>query len=113
MDRKWTGPKCDERLCLQAFSHFKVGQSGPPFRFQRPAHEAVATNTAMTTETQKRGLMREARRKLRMTQLTLARRVGCTESLITKIETGRSTPQPWLKEVIAGELNINTWEVGQ
>ena len=56
--------------------------------------------------------MREARRQLRMTQLALARRVGCTESLITKIETGRSTPQPWLKEAIARELNLHTWEVG-
>ena len=55
--------------------------------------------------------MREARRKLRMTQLALARRVGCTESLITKIETGRSVPQQWLKEAIARELNIHTWEV--
>jgi len=66
----------------------------------------------MNTETQKTGLMREARRKLRLTQLALARRVGCTESLITKIETGRSTPQQWLKEAIARELSIHTWEVG-
>ena len=66
----------------------------------------------MNTNIQKTGLMREARRQLRMTQLALARRVGCTESLITKIETGRSTPQPWLKEAIARELNLHTWEVG-
>ena len=66
----------------------------------------------MNTDIQKTGLMREARRQLRMTQLALARRVGCTESLITKIETGRSTPQPWLKEAIARELNLHTWEVG-
>ena len=66
----------------------------------------------MNTETQKTGLMRDARRRLRLTQLALARRVGCTESLITKIETGRSTPQPWLKEAIARELDIHTWEVG-
>lgn len=56
--------------------------------------------------------MKEARRKQRMTQLALSRRVGCTESLITKIETGRATPQSWLKEAIARELNIPTWEVG-
>jgi DNA-binding XRE family transcriptional regulator len=66
----------------------------------------------MNTEIQKTGLMREARRRLRMTQLSLSRRVGCTESLITKIETGRSNPQQWLKEAIARELSINTWEVG-
>ena len=66
----------------------------------------------MNTEIQKTGVMREARRKLRMTQLALSRRVGCTESLITKIETGRCRPHQVLKEAIARELNIHTWEVG-
>jgi ribosome-binding protein aMBF1 (putative translation factor) len=56
--------------------------------------------------------MREARRLLGWTQLELARRVGCTESLVTKIETGRATPQQWLKAAIARALNIHTWEVG-
>ena len=56
--------------------------------------------------------MREARRRLGWTQLELARRVGCTESLVTKIETGRATPEQRLKETIAHELNIQTWEVG-
>jgi ribosome-binding protein aMBF1 (putative translation factor) len=56
--------------------------------------------------------MRDARRRLGWTQLVLARRVGCTESLVTKIETGRATPEQWLKEAIARELNIHTWEVG-
>ncbi len=56
--------------------------------------------------------MHEARRRLRWTQLELARRVGCTESLITKIETGRATPERDLKEAIAAELGIHTWEVG-
>ena len=56
--------------------------------------------------------MREARRRLGWTQLTLAQRVGCTESLVTKIETGRATPERELKEAIANELNIPTWEVG-
>jgi ribosome-binding protein aMBF1 (putative translation factor) len=58
-------------------------------------------------------IMREKRRRLRLRQLDLARRVGCTESLIRKIETGRSTPDQWLKEAIATELGIRTWEVGQ
>ena len=47
-----------------------------------------------------------------MTQLELARRVGCSESQITKIETGRANPDGWLKEAIAKELGIATWEVG-
>ena len=60
-----------------------------------------------------RGLaMREARRRLGLTQLDLAQRVGCTESLVTKIETGRANPEQSLKEAIARELNIQTWEVG-
>lgn len=57
--------------------------------------------------------MREARRRLKLTQLALSRKVGCTESLITKIETGRSTPAMWIKEAIARELGIHTWEVGE
>jgi DNA-binding XRE family transcriptional regulator len=47
-----------------------------------------------------------------MTQFDLARAVGCSESQIAKIETGRATPEAWLKEAIAKELNIQTWEVG-
>ncbi len=56
--------------------------------------------------------MRDARKRLRIRQLDLARRVGCSESQITKIETGRANPEEWLKEVIAKELCIETWEVG-
>ncbi|MBX3744136.1 MAG: helix-turn-helix transcriptional regulator [Verrucomicrobiae bacterium] len=56
--------------------------------------------------------MREARRRLRLTQFALAKRVGCSESQITKIETGRATPEKWLKEAIARELGVATWEVG-
>ncbi len=56
--------------------------------------------------------MRDARRRLGWTQLELARRVGRTESQITKIETGRATPEQSLKEAIARELIIHTWEVG-
>ena len=56
--------------------------------------------------------MREARRRLRLNQLNLARRVGCSESQISKIETGRVTPDKWLKEAIARELGVATWEVG-
>lgn len=73
----------------------------------------MVTKMTMNPEIQRRGVMSEARRKLRMTQLALSRRVGCTESLVTKIETGRATPAQWLKEAIARELNIQTWEVGQ
>jgi ribosome-binding protein aMBF1 (putative translation factor) len=56
--------------------------------------------------------MREARRRLRLSQIDLARRVGCSESQISKIETGRVTPDKWLKEAIARELGVATWEVG-
>lgn len=67
----------------------------------------------MKIEVQTSGVMREARRRLKLTQLALSRRVNCTESLISKIETGRAMPATWLKEAIARELGIHTWEVGQ
>jgi DNA-binding XRE family transcriptional regulator len=66
----------------------------------------------MKTEVQTGRVMREARLRLRITQFTLSRRVGCSESQITKIETGRTEPAQWLKEAIARELNIHSWEVG-
>lgn len=56
--------------------------------------------------------MREARRRLGWTQLDLARRAGCTESMVTKIETGRCEPHLQLKQKIADLLGIHTWEVG-
>ena len=56
--------------------------------------------------------MRDARRHLGWTQLELARRAGCTESLVTKIETGRSVPDAPLKQRLADALGIHTWEVG-
>ena len=56
--------------------------------------------------------MAGARRRKGWTQFDLARRVGCTESQITKIETGRIDPADWLKEAIARELGIKTWECG-
>ena len=56
--------------------------------------------------------MRTTRRAKRWTQFKLAKRVGCSESQISKIETGRATPEAWLKEAIAQELSIGTWEVG-
>ncbi len=56
--------------------------------------------------------MRDSRRRLGLTQLDLAQRAGCTESLITKIETGRCLPEAELKQRIAELLGIHTWEVG-
>lgn len=67
----------------------------------------------MKTKNNRGQAMRDARRRLSLTQLDLAERVGCTESLVTKIETGRATPEQSLKEAIARELGIQTWEVGQ
>ncbi len=57
-------------------------------------------------------LTREARLRKRLTQFSLARRAGCSESQIAKIETGRANPPRWLKEAVARELDIQTWEVG-
>jgi transcriptional regulator with XRE-family HTH domain len=73
---------------------------------------AKQTTKNMKTKSNAGQAMRAARRRLGWTQLELARRVGCTESLVTKIETGRATPERELKEAIANELNIPTWEVG-
>jgi len=67
---------------------------------------------AVITQNRKAGVMRDARRQKRWTQFDLAQRVGCSESQITKIETGRADPESWLKEAIARELGIATWEVG-
>jgi len=65
----------------------------------------------MTTKNETARPMRDARRRKGWTQLALARRVGCSESQIAKIETGRSVPEGLLKEAIARELDIRTWEV--
>jgi ribosome-binding protein aMBF1 (putative translation factor) len=66
----------------------------------------------LKTKNNKGQAMRDARRRLGLTQLDLAGRVGCTESQVTKIETGRAMPEQSLKEAIARELGIQTWEVG-
>jgi ribosome-binding protein aMBF1 (putative translation factor) len=69
---------------------------------------------AVNTTTNESRAVRTARQRRRWTQLELARRVGCSESQVAKIETGRVTEiVPWLKEAIARELGIQTWEVGQ
>ncbi len=65
-----------------------------------------------TTQNGKARVMRAARGRLEMTQFDLARKVGCSESQITKIETGRATADHNLREAIAHELGIQTWEVG-
>jgi DNA-binding XRE family transcriptional regulator len=72
----------------------------------------VKKTTIMSTGPQTSRVMREARLRLHITQFMLSRRVGCSESQITKIETGRIEPAQWLKEAIARELDIHTWEVG-
>jgi ribosome-binding protein aMBF1 (putative translation factor) len=57
------------------------------------------------------GSVASARQAKRWTQLDLAQRVGCSESQIAKIETGRAEPPNWLKEAIGRELELKTWEV--
>lgn len=56
--------------------------------------------------------MKDARHRRGWTQFQLARSVGCSESQIGKIETGRISPKSWLKEAIARELGIHVGEVG-
>jgi ribosome-binding protein aMBF1 (putative translation factor) len=70
------------------------------------------TTKTVKTKNSKGQAMRDARRRLGWTQLDLAQRAGCSEAQVTKIETGRLTPEQWLKEAIARELNIASWEVG-
>lgn len=57
-------------------------------------------------------VMREARRRLGVTQFELAQRAGCSEGQVSKIETGRIRPEEWLRQAIARELGIKSWEVG-
>ena len=58
-------------------------------------------------------ITRDARQTKRLTQQELAHRVGCSESQIARIETGRAlNPARWLKEALARELEIKSWEVG-
>jgi DNA-binding XRE family transcriptional regulator len=77
-----------------------------------PDQKAKKKGILVRTKNEKCRVMRSARGRLGMTQFDLARAVGCSESQIAKIETGRATPEAWLKEAIAKELNIQTWEVG-
>ena len=57
-------------------------------------------------------VMRLARRRQSLTQLDLARLVGCTESMASRMETGRTYPDAELKARVAEVLGIETWEVG-
>jgi len=56
--------------------------------------------------------MKAARMLKGLTQHDLAQLVGCTEALVSKIETARAEPERELKERIARALEIETWEVG-
>jgi len=56
--------------------------------------------------------MKAARAARGLTQHDVARRVGCTESQISKIETGRCRPAFEIRKRIAEALGINPWEVG-
>lgn len=65
----------------------------------------------MKTKNYESQAMGDARRRLGMSQLDLGRRGSCTESKVTKIETGRATSAEWLKEAISHEPSSATWEV--
>ena len=73
----------------------------------------ASDRAAMTMQTENTRQIKAARYRRRWTQFDLARRVGCSESQIAKIETGRISPRDWLKEAITRELGIKTWEVGR
>lgn len=57
--------------------------------------------------------LKAARSRLKLTQLALSRLVGCSESKIAKIETGRATPDSELRQALARELQIAPWEVAR
>jgi DNA-binding XRE family transcriptional regulator len=56
--------------------------------------------------------MKAARALKALTQRKLAALVGTREIEISRIETGGVSPEAWLRESIAWELGIQTWEVG-
>ena len=88
------------------------GEAAGPEKKKSLRTATIGIGNIMSTTLQTSRVMREARLRLHLTQFTLSRRVGCSESRITKIETGRATAPQWLKEAIARELDIHTWEVG-
>lgn len=55
--------------------------------------------------------LRLARLQRNLTQVDLARRVGCSESTISKVETGRIVPDLSLREAISRELGLSSWLV--
>lgn len=55
--------------------------------------------------------MKTARMRRGYTQLNLAHRAGCSEALISKVETGRVQPDSELRKRIARILGISSWEV--
>jgi ribosome-binding protein aMBF1 (putative translation factor) len=98
---------------------FPIGQPLFPLLGQEPdwrisfcSGTKTKWKNVKTLQVQKARVMRAARGRLGLTQFDLARRVQCSESQIAKIETGRATPEEWLKEAIARELRIAAWEVG-
>jgi len=56
--------------------------------------------------------MKAARMLKGLSQHGLAERVGCSESRISRIETGRATAEDNLKQRIAEVLEIPTYEIG-
>jgi ribosome-binding protein aMBF1 (putative translation factor) len=79
--------------------------------FEAAGQDKKKNNSKLTMAKRKKGVVAAARQRRRWTQFELAQRVGCSESQIAKIETGRVEPQDWLKEAIGRELGISTLEV--
>ena len=74
-------------------------------------HSAKKKMNAVKTQLNTSTRMRDARHQLRITQFELAQRAGCSESQITKIETGRAVPDASLKQRIAAILEKPTFEL--
>jgi len=64
----------------------------------------------MTTHEDVALRIKKARHRRRWTQFELSRRVGCSESQIGKIETGRIRPTPSLASAIFRELGDPRFE---
>jgi len=60
---------------------------------------------------EKTNQLKQKRKQKKMTQLELGKAVGVTESMISKLETGRAVASPELKERLAQELGCRTYEI--
>lgn len=110
IDRGLTRSKPFQRLYSQAFFHFQIRRADRSAGYRGLCNGCRGRPKSGMTNQHPRQ-MKTARHRRGWTQFELARRVGCSESQIAKIETGRVAPQDCLKEAIARELGIASQEV--